>query len=104
MWSVRQMVSARNEYGEIVDLPFPNIDPTCDSNEVKSLGNVYLQKILELNPRAVHIMGELTFSFYLINQLLELNIRCIASTTERIVEMEGDVKKIKFKFVRFRNY
>ncbi|MGQ9799960.1 MAG: hypothetical protein ACUVRG_11875, partial [Ignavibacterium sp.] len=53
---------------------------------------------------AVHLMGEFTFVYNLVNLLKKKNIKVIVSTTDRIVE-ESDGKKIViFQFVRFREY
>ena len=47
---------------------------------------------------------ESAFSFMLVHSLLRKNYKVEASTTERIVSYEGDVKLTEFKFVRFREY
>ena len=50
-------------------------------------------------------MGELTFCFSVVQQLKEKGVRCVASTTERVVEETDDNKKVsKFTFVQFREY
>jgi hypothetical protein len=57
-----------------------------------------------MKPDAVHIMGEMTFTFALVNLLKEVGIKCIASTTKRNVE-EIDGKHVStFQFVQFREY
>ena len=52
----------------------------------------------------VHIMGEMTFTFAMVNALHKKGITCIASTTERISSEENGVKTSEFKFVQFRKY
>ena len=70
----------------------------------------FLSKInrqLSLTPEEtneVHIMGELTFSYCLVNKLLAEGIKCIASTTERNTETTAEGKFTKFNFVKFREY
>ena len=50
-------------------------------------------------------MGELTFCYYAIRLLKKAGIRCVASTTERIVEKSEDYQKlVRFSFVQFREY
>lgn len=96
-------------YGNIVDIPFPNIPPQMDTEEMKTIVDDYIQKIEELAMRKIettliHVMGESVFSFMLVLSLLQKNYKVVASTTERIVSYEGDVKRTEFKFVRFREY
>ena len=56
------------------------------------------------NIEAVHIMGEMNFTYSLVSKLKAHNIRCVASTTKRETVEENDVKISKFNFVRFREY
>ncbi|MEM3373490.1 MAG: hypothetical protein QXF76_04715 [Candidatus Anstonellales archaeon] len=53
---------------------------------------------------AVHVMGEMTFSFALVALLLKENVECVDSTTERIVYEENNLKTVEFNFVKFRKY
>lgn len=106
-WTPKQKRAAK-EYGEVQDLPFPNVSPSLSSEELNRLVEEYFQKLLTLYETAditVHLMGELTFTHRLINRLQELEIKCLASTTERVVtEMEGQQKLVKFEFIGFRPY
>ena len=109
-WMVKQLDAAKKEFGSVVDLSFPVISPSASEDEIEKLSGLYLNKILEKllifpnENNAVHIMGEHTFIFSLVNKLLERNITCIASTTER-KSVESNGKKItEFNFVRFRKY
>lgn len=104
-WQKEQYEEAIKLYGEIVDIPFQNVPPDYNEQQVIELGKQELDKILEHKPTAVHIQGEFTLTFYLVANLLKNNIKCIASTTNREVE-EIEPGKIvhKFKFVRFREY
>jgi len=109
-WSNSQLTLAEKEFGKIVDLKFPQIDPEWDETEVKNFAKEYYEIIKSMidesndKVNAVHIMGELTFTFAVVDLLLEANIRCIASTTERKTVEIGNKKISEFKFVRFRNY
>ncbi len=49
-------------------------------------------------------MGELNFTFSLVNKLLERNIKVVASTSNRKTIDTHEGKIIKFEFVRFREY
>ena len=53
---------------------------------------------------AVHLMGEMNFTFSLVNKLKANGIKCVASTTVRETVEENGVKISKFKFVRYRSY
>lgn len=106
-WTPEQR-SAAEEYGELGDLPFPNVSPSLSSEELNHLVEEYFQKLLALSESAditVHLMGEFTFTHRLINRLQEVDIHCLASTTERVVtEVESQQKLVTFQFVGFRPY
>ena len=84
------------------------INPQFTIEQVQMLATDYVAKILTHYPienLTVHVMGELTFCFSVVQQLKEKGVRCVASTTERVVEETDDNKKVsKFTFVQFREY
>lgn len=105
LWPEKQISQAKGLYGELQDMPFPQIDPNADEIEIKDLAQVYFQKILALKPRAVHLMGELTFTFELVQLLKSKGILVIASTTHRsTINLPDGAKNVKFEFIRFRQY
>ncbi len=109
-WNENQLNTAKKLFGSVSDLLFPQIPPEADENYITSLAKKYCDKCLNILSRsndknnAVHIMGEMTFTFALVDLLLKHNIICVASTTERnTIEING--KKVsEFRFVRFRRY
>lgn len=103
-WSEAQMQAAIEQYGAVQDLPFPNIPPEATADEVRMLAEQYEVKVRRADPAAVHLMGEMTFTFALVQRLQAIGIPCIASTTERIAEERDGQKIVTFRFVRFRNY
>ena len=119
-WPEKQKNRANQQFGEIADLPFPVIDPEIDENKIVNLAHKYAEKCLQQFNipvkqqfnipvkqqlrNAVHIMGELTFCFALVNILQKKGIKCIASTTKRNVVQNGLTKTSGFSFVRFREY
>ena len=107
MWNNRQQAAAAS-YGDVVDIPFPIVDPDADSQELQTLVQDSVQKILSMgdaNSITVHIMGEMTFTFMVVTRLKELGIRCVASTTERKTTYNDDGTKLsEFSFVKFREY
>lgn len=104
-WPENQLDLAKTQYGPVQDMSFPKIDPEADELAIGELAEEYLSKILEIQPKAVHLMGELTLTFALIQVLQSHGITCIASTTHRTTEDLPDGTKVsKFEFVRFRHY
>ena len=106
-WS-REQTEAAKQYGDIIDLPFPQVDPNGDEAYIAHLAENYCRKVTSLangNPVAVHLMGEMTLTFALARLLKEAGIPCMAATTERVVmENEPEVKTAIFRFIRFRKY
>lgn len=106
-WTVAQ-TKAAEIYGEIVDLPFPSVDPAGDTTYIDNLANEYVEKVVSMadgEHTVVHIMGEMTLIYSIINKLNSKGIICVCSTTERIVEdLENGEKKVLFNFVKFREY
>lgn len=108
MWSEAQKQSAK-EYGEVVDLPFPNVPSKASEAEVEKLAEDYVQRILEYQPAAVMCQGEFTLAYAVIKRLLAQGITVVAACAERQVEEEMDergqlVKKVVFAFAGFRRY
>lgn len=104
-WSDEQLKAAQR-YGEIVDFSFPVIEPDFSSKEIGELADVVVESIkgMDNNP-VVHVMGEMTFTYAVVSRLKSHGITCVASTTERLVKMMPEGKKIsEFKFVQFREY
>ena len=110
-WPEAQLQAA-SQYGKIIDLPFPEVDPACNQEYIQTLCEEYLQKINDIcrdtachiSTFTVHIMGEMTFTFSMVNALQEQGVTCVASTTERVSSEEKGVKKSEFRFVQFRKY
>lgn len=104
-WPQRQIDLAIEAYGPIQDMPFPQIDPQASELAIKDLAREFLDKILAMKPKAIHLMGELTFTFELVRQLKNHGITVLASTTHRSTIDNPDGTKIsKFEFVQFRAY
>ncbi len=104
LWPDLQQKMANQFYGTIIDMPFPSINPDLESDQLELLVDDYEVSVKNMKPTAVHIMGELTFVFRLVNRLKENGIKCIASTTERNATTENNIKTSNFTFVQFREY
>lgn len=110
-WKDKQLDTAIAQYGTIQDIPFPNIPPTATAEAVQQLAITYVQQIQKLaqdeanQPFAAHIMGEMTFTFRVVQLLRQSGIYSIASTTKRdTIEHQDGSKTFKFNFVQFRAY
>jgi hypothetical protein len=106
-WDNKQREASLN-YGELFDMPFPQIAPNASDEELLILAQDCVDKIASLGDSksiTVHIMGEMTFTFMVVTRLKEMGIKCIASTTERKTTYNDDGTKVsEFTFVKFREY
>ena len=107
-WSPEQIAAAKI-FGEIQDLPFPNIPPQFSEEEIKKIVAENLKKILSFEPTAVLCQGEFNYTFAMVSELKKNKIPVFAATSERIVSTviqdDGSSKSVStFRFVKFRNY
>lgn len=107
-WLKEQLIAAK-DYGEIVDMEFPNIDPEFTSTMISNLADEAINTITSYGKDiTVHIMGEMTFTYAVVSRLKTLGIKCVASTTKRDpkkIIITPDGKKIsEFHFIQFREY
>lgn len=109
-WSEEQRVEARNRWGRVEDISFPQIDPMADTDTVQTIARDYCSRCVRLlheageTPSAVHLMGEMVFCFHLTTLLKAEGVEVVASTARRNVSYSASVKKTIFDFVTFRNY
>ena len=109
-WGAKQKKAAA-EYGECVDIDFPEVNEEGDDNYVAMLADDYLRIVLDKvknhNKKGitVHLMGEMTFCYALLERLKENDILCVASTNERqAIDLGNGKKESVFKFMKFRKY
>ena len=117
-WSEKQRLTAEQQFGKIVDLPFPVVPTDAGLNQVVQLVEEKVAACMKIldekktmssetsgNSDAVHIMGEMTFVYQFVNKMSVEGILCVASTTGRIAEEKSDGTKLsRFEFVQFRPY
>lgn len=111
-WTSKQKGAALKKFNDLIDLPFPHVDPEGDEQYIYELAMSYKDQCAEMfkvsddnKNNAVHIMGEFTFTYALVNLLLNEGIKCLASTTKRIIkELDTNKSEVTFEFVRFREY
>lgn len=101
---------------DIYDIPFPHINPRATTEDVYKLAAEYSKKIKSLIKEhikdealqrevPIHIMGEMSFTFALVQRLQAEGFKCYASTTRRIYTSAPDGSTVRrFEFVRFREY
>ena len=106
-WSAEQLEAAK-QYGELEEIAFPHIEPHASAEVVQMMATAYVTNILAHYPSeglTVHIMGEQTFCYHVVQQLTNRGVCCVASTSERCVEELNDGRKlVQFAFVQFRVY
>lgn len=102
-WSIEQSKAAL-QYGEIIDIPFPNVPPTMTSQEIATLGDEYTSRIMEYTPTAVLCQGEFSLAYDVIKRLKEQNITVLAACSERNTVTIGNERRSIFCFVQFREY
>jgi len=106
-WQPAQLAAAK-QYGEIIDIDFPAVDALCLPERVDQLANQYALDIINRGAPTyltAHVMGEMTLTFRIVDLLKAQGIRCVASTTERIVtDLPDNRKETQFTFVQFREY
>ena len=116
-WQEAQKEAAMRDYGYIKDLSFPEVKPEASLEEVETLAKKYVvdclacfdenRKYAQKNdkPDAVHVMGEMTFTYQFVHQMSREGVLCVASTTRRNTKDLPDGEKLfKFNFVGFRPY
>ena len=107
-WSKEQMEAAR-EYGDVIDVPFPNLVGGLDEDDIKKIGEESINRIMEYNPTTVMCQGEFTLTFYVVGELMKKGITCVAACTKRVsketVLSDGTVRKESlFVFEGFRRF
>lgn len=107
-WYGKQLDEAK-KYGDIIDVPFPMVDPELTEEQIEMIANEYTKIIMENEPQAVMCSGEFSLTFAVVKKLLNHRIKCVCACTKRVAMEEtledGTVKKISnFEFVKFREY
>jgi hypothetical protein len=107
-WSEAQITEA-SKFGEIIDVPFPNVPESADEDEIMSLAVYYSSKIISMNPTAVLCQGEYSLCFTVASILIKKRIvvLCACSkrnTLEKQTENGSTYKETFFTFQRFREY
>ena len=109
-WDEQQLKEARI-YGDVIDVPFPNVDADASEEDVRELAETFSSKIAELvgNSGAAMVQGEFTLVYAVINLLKKKGIKVLSACSGRNVTEVTDesgsiVRKSVFVFKRFREY
>lgn len=107
-WNPSQYLAAE-EYGKVIDMAFPAVDPMLDSKQLDQLVEEYYQKVLSTECTVVMLQGEMTFTFRLVTRLKAAGILCVAACSKRDVKErkkpDGTIEKsVVFDFCGFREY
>ncbi len=108
IWSEKERECAA-AYGEVEDLPFPQIAPDCSREELRRIAGKYAGEIRNRRPAAVMVAGEFSFTFMLVDMLLADGIRVVCSRARRQVQEvkhpDGtNEKQVIFDFEGFEEY
>lgn len=97
------------KYGTIVDIPFPEVDPVCTTEQVQALAEQICEKIDPYNAAAVMCQGEFTLTYAIVSRLKKKGVIALAACsrrkTEETVKEDGSIqKKVIFDFEGFREF
>lgn len=109
-WTSAQLEAAK-EYGDIVDLQFPMVDPAATHDDIQKLADSSVEDILNAHPSAVMVQGEMTLTYAIVKRLQNEGILTVAACTRRRSEEElqqlsaaGLTREGMFAFMGFREY
>lgn len=109
-WAPSQVAAAK-EYGDIIDVPFPMVNPAATKEEIQELAEKSAQDILEQHPTLVMAQGEFTLTFAVVKKLQQKGVKCAVACTRRRTDEEvqqlaaaGLTREGMFEFMGFREY
>lgn len=108
-WDLGQLNDAKERWNTILDMPFPNVRPDFDEEQIIQSAEVIVKKAVQLHPDAVLCQGEMTMVFSFVHMFHLYGIPSYAATTYRqskeFMKEDGTVQKQSvFHFVKFRKY
>ena len=112
-WSVEQKKAAGQEFGQIRDMPFPEVEVSFTSNDIHNLAVLEAERILGLiaesgEKNAVMCQGEFTLCFSVVSILQKAGVKVVSAVskreTEEITENGASIRKSVFRFRGFREY
>lgn len=108
LWGEKQRQEAL-KWGEIVDVPFPDIDPNASKKAIAILAERCVEEIMEYDPEAVMCQGEFSLAYTVVQLLKEQGVVVVTACSQRVVTeqriSESETQKNSvFEFVKFREY
>lgn len=116
-WGLEQTNAGLGEFQHTEDIPFPTINPYATTEEVYELAEEYFYRCLAMFEDyaetidqdfyhfTVHIQGEFTFTYALVNMLKAEGIPCVTSTFEcKAIDLGNGKKEAQLTFAQFREY
>ena len=103
-WDPVQTAAALEYGSQIIDLPFPSVDPNASAESLSSLAGEITETILDYKPGAVMCQGEFGLCYSVIKRLRAKDVTVLHACSERKVHMEGNIKTLQYDFVQFREY
>lgn len=108
-WADAQRAKARERWGDILDIPFPQVDPAWTTEELFSVAKATVSHVLTMSPDAILCQGETGMTFALVQLFQLAKIPVYTATSARDVEETrledgGTRKHSVFRFVQFRVY
>lgn len=107
-WGSKQLGEAM-KWGEVVDVPFPNIGTEMNEKDIHTTAEKYVALISDMKPDVVLCQGEFTFVYTVVKMLKESGVEVVSACSERRVKERIDGNGISqkesiFEFVKFRRY
>jgi len=111
-WSEKQRAEAE-KYGEIIDIPFPEVSPFDSVEKVEQRARLALEKIEETlgdekENSVVLCQGEYGLVYGLVKLLQQKQIKVVSAVSERVVNeyFENGISRkiVEFNFQGFREY
>jgi len=105
-WSAQHRAAAEILGTSIVDVPFPNVPPSSQTEEVAAMAKNLVAGLASPVAGAddyAMVQGEASMCWELSRRMLSLGWHvCVATTERRVVEGEGGQKTATFEFCQFR--
>ena len=107
-WS-KEQTKAAEEYGRIVDIRFPEVDPAWTAEQVHAEAERICREIDGYCVGAVMCQGEFTLTYSIVSRLKKKGITVLAACsrrrTEEMLNDDGTIqKKVIFSFEGFREF
>lgn len=105
-WSEPQKLHTTEIYKEVIDMPFPNVDPRMSINDIRLKVIDQLDHLnLSYTNYDILITGEMTYVYQYVTEASARRIRCICATTKRHTQTMDDGSILRtFTFIKYRDY